>query len=249
MGYIGKYNAALKKDIIAVGLIGGWIDPTRLTFLEWHNESRLIDLSSSSVCNNIVAACKKLVHDKQYGLDGIHLDIEPTYLTDANNNYLNLIKRVRVEIGYNKHLSVACGMTDWAKNNNLYIKEVSKYVNMLAVMCYDQELIKVQDYRSRFVSTIKRYRDNMEAGCKLYMVQPAYARSRTVLWDKWHTPVETIQNASAGIDDAASAGYHIDGSGIWVWIDGSKFKVDFVEKAQQDAWLKHWVRCCGQILC
>jgi len=98
-------------------------------------------LSNSNNMDKFINNIESLM--KNYGFDGINIDIEGVYVSDRDN-YTNLIKNLKEKLGSKGYLiTVSIPAKNYDSIKNIYTypfdyKGISKYADRIAIMTYDE---------------------------------------------------------------------------------------------------------------
>lgn len=180
-----------------------------------------LDLDNPTTRANMVGAINSVV---AYGIDGVHLDLEP-YPTTAG--VLSLLDAIDPSV----RLSIVAPAvtTTWSPT---FLQDVSARVDTVNPLYYDSGFKDVGIYQSWIVASLAYYSSNTAPNARVVPVLPSYKKN------KWHRPaVENIATATSALSTALAAGSRVNGAGIWWWWgffygEGGKY----VPAADQAAW-------------
>lgn len=219
-------------------------------------------IKSENIRQNIANECARLV--TEFKFDGIQVDMEP-FRKEYNKDLIDLLKKIRIAIGKDKHLSIATTALEMYLPHEAII-EIANIVDMINPMLYDSNGPGVGevDTNEKFIEfwryNVLRYSKAIEASnnkkCQLSPTMPVYDTKGYQSSPGWPDPnsgiilyhlpaIENIKNAMIGLRQAISEGAKVYGSGIFWW--GCFTSVQYDERDGQDYakdrkwWMDEWV--------
>lgn len=177
----------------------------RIVYIPWLGQIRSkLPLDSVQVRRNIVATAKIFV--EEFGMGGVHVDIEP--IVDNDSDFLFLLEDLRKALGKGKIISVA--LPEYIPRSVLfvakkfmrvgdglskeYMQKVDSRVDQLAIMTYENSIRSGELYRY-FLKNEVIWLTNLKLKSKLIIGLPTYDTES----DTFHPSAENINFGLQGV--------------------------------------------------
>lgn len=219
-------------------------------------------IKSEEIRQSIADECARLINE--FGFDGIQVDMEP-FRKEHNNDQIDLLYKIRLAIGEDKHLSIATAASEHHLPHEAII-EIANIVDMINPMLYDAngpgagDISTAEEYIEFWRVNVLRYSKAIEESdnkdCQLSPTMPVYDTKGYPSSPGWPDPesgmimyhlpeIENIKNAATGLRQAIAQGAKVYGSGIFWW--GCFTSVQYDPRDGQDYakdrkwWMEEWV--------
>lgn len=198
---------------------------------------------------NAVASFSRRVID-EFGFEGVYLNVEPVWNNDQN--FLDLLRRVRTAVGQNVSISVAIP-PDWSPLDadipvppliipgtvwdTTYKQSVALLVDQLAVMAYNSGLTSPSDYvewMAYQVETFANAVDQINGGTTIFIGIPTYDAELPGHDPAVENVITAVEGVKNGLEQAGTASRFVRGLAIYAgWTTDEQEWSDFMV-----AWLR-----------
>lgn len=200
----GTYTNAFVRDISQyIRLVKANFPEQKI--LGWLNSATDILITGVTDWTAVQNLSMNLIN--QFGLDGIHFDIEPMSADDPN--LLSFMTKMKSKITP-KILSMATTTENWSEE---FIAKISQTVDIVSPMVYDSSTTTIANYQSYVYENSLKWLN--AATCKIIPTLPSYAANT------WHNPiVENITTCMTGFQKAMNfTKKNFTGFSTWNWYE------------------------------
>jgi hypothetical protein len=183
----------------------------RIVFLPWMGQLRSkLPLDRIEVRRNIVSTSKRFI--EEYGMAGLHLDIEP--IVSGDSDFLFLLEDLKMAMGSDKILSIALEeyvphalyrlASKFIEVNPFlsiqYVKKIDALADQIAIMTYENSIRSPSLYRY-FVRQEVIWMSRVLTHARLLIGLPTYDKASPTFYPE----AENIRNGLLGVVDGLNS--------------------------------------------